>query len=50
MGQASQPCDLNRVIVTSCITPAPPQQATRVQGDTYDNTILARVVNKNPKI
>ena len=34
---------------TPCITPAPPQHANRPQGDTYDDTILARVVNKNPK-
>ena len=30
--------------------PAPPQHATRRQGDTYDDTILAGVVSENPKI
>ena len=30
--------------------PGPPQHATRPQGDTYYDTILAGVVSKNPKI
>ena len=40
----------------TCTRPHPlyhartPQHATRPQGDTYDDTILAGVVSKNPKI